>query len=187
MVHYVLSHCRKTKIAILTNYKCISQTQTNRILLSHPQYLLMYMVSDILYMYICMFARSDAATAIYCISWSNSVHAGTCIYYLRAFIYVSLVPGLATLTISLSMQLSCTNGCASDLVWEEPRLAFESGYYFFEHSLRCGDNSRAGTNREQNLIKQILYIVFVPRACTCICAHNSTIINGYNNTVVYNN
>ena len=38
------------------------------------------------------------------------------------------------------------------------RLVFESGNYFIQHVRRCGDNSRAATNRERCLIEQIRHI-----------------------------
>ena len=40
----------------------------------------------------------------------------------------------------------------------EVRRQFESGDHFFQHVQRCGDNSRAATNRERCLIEQIRHI-----------------------------
>ncbi len=37
-------------------------------------------------------------------------------------------------------------------------LLFESGDYFVQHSWRCGDFSRAATNRERRLIEWIQYV-----------------------------
>ena len=43
------------------------------------------------------------------------------------------------------------------------RLLFESGDYFVHHFRRCGDYSRAATNRERRLIERIRYV------CMRIC------------------
>ena len=40
------------------------------------------------------------------------------------------------------------------------RLPFESGDYFVQHFRRCGDYSRAATNRERRLIERIRYSDF---------------------------
>ena len=46
------------------------------------------------------------------------------------------------------------------------RLLFESGDYFFQLCWKCGDNSRAATNRERRLIERIRY-----RLCGRVYVH----------------
>ena len=51
------------------------------------------------------------------------------------------------------------------------RLLFESGDYFVQHFRRCGDYSRAATNRERRLIERIRYVPFEVIPYVCIGSH----------------
>ena len=54
------------------------------------------------------------------------------------------------------------------------RLLFESGDYFVQHFRRCGDYSRAATNRERRLIERIRYSPFVCSYVILTLAHMPT-------------
>jgi hypothetical protein len=47
------------------------------------------------------------------------------------------------------------------------RLLFESGDYFVQHFRRCGNYSRAATNRERCLIERIQYAKILPPIVIC--------------------
>ena len=49
------------------------------------------------------------------------------------------------------------------------RLLFESGDYFVQHFRRCGDYSRAATNRERRLIERIRYVCMY--VCMYVCVY----------------